>query len=245
MSVKRPPALRNRCGVSVATPAGAPLATRAASRRPLTTSRSCWPSRSTSKKKQPQPSVWRVARPMSDPGARSTYWPSRLGAEQAEHLAGEVGHRHGGTPGPVEIDRVDAHPGAGPAFLAERDAGLEAQLGEGAVAVVAIELVRLRVVGDEDVGPAVLVVVEQRHAERLRRHVEEAGLGGDVVEGAVALVAIEPRRAAAIGLRRAVALRPCRRRCRRRRSAASTARSCRSADRGGRPCRSRTTSPTC
>ena len=207
MSVKRPLALRNRCGVSVGTPAGAPVATREASRRPLTTRRSCWPSRSTSKKKQPQPSVWRVARPMSEPGARFDVLAVRLGAEQAEHLAGEVGHGHGGAPGPVEIDRVDAHPGAGPALLAERHAGLETQLGEGAVAVVAIELVRLRVVGDEDVGPAVLIVIEQRDAERLRRHVEEAGLGGDVVEGAVAFVAIEPRRAAAIGLRRAVALR--------------------------------------
>ena len=35
-------------------------------------------------------------------------------------------------------------------------------------------------------GHGVEVVVEQRHAERLRRRVEEARLGGDVLERAVA-----------------------------------------------------------
>ena len=75
-----------------------------------------------------------------------------------------------------------------------------------AVAQVAIELVGLRVVGDEEVGPAVLVVVEQRDAERLRARVEDAARGGDVLEGAVAAVAEQPAGVAAVRLGRAVGL---------------------------------------
>ena len=49
-------------------------------------------------------------------------------------------------------------------------------LGERAVPVVAIELVGLGVVGDEEVGPAVAVVVEHGDAERLAGGIADAGL---------------------------------------------------------------------
>ena len=125
---------------------------------------------------------------------------------EPQHLAREVGDDHRGRAGVVHVGGVDAHAGAGAAFLAERQAGLEAQLDERAVAVVAIELVGLRVVGDEDVGPGVGVVLDQRHAQRLRRRVEQSRLRGDVVERAVAAIAEEPRRRAAIRFGRAVRL---------------------------------------
>ena len=73
-------------------------------------------------------------------------------------------------------------------------------------ALVAIELVRLRVVRHEDVGPAVLVVIEQRDAQRFRARVEDAAGGGDVLERSVAAVTKQPAGVAAIGLRRAVRL---------------------------------------
>ena len=173
---------------------------------PLTTSRSCRPSRSTSKKKQPKPSVWRVARPISRPRRHVGVLAAADRLVEPEHLPGEVRDHDRGLAGVVDVGRVDAHAGARPALLAEREPGLQTELGEGAVAVVAIQLVRLRVVGDEHVRPRVEVVVEQRDAERLRGRVEQTRLRRHVLERAVALVAEQPRRRAAIGLRRAVRL---------------------------------------
>ena len=77
---------------------------------------------------------------------------------------------------------------------------------EGAVAQVAIELVGLRVVGDQQVGPAVAIVIQQGHAQRFRRAVEDAALRRDIFERAVAAVAEEPAGFAVIGLGRAVGL---------------------------------------
>ena len=69
-------------------------------------------------------------------------------------------------PDAVVIGGVDAHAGARDAGLVERDAGRHAHVRERAVAVVLIQPVRLRVVGDEQVHVAVVVVVDQRDAER-------------------------------------------------------------------------------
>jgi hypothetical protein len=54
--------------------------------------------------------------------------------------------------GAVVVRRVDAHRAAGDTVLAEGDAGRQALVGERAVPVVAIQLVGLRVVGDEESG---------------------------------------------------------------------------------------------
>ena len=94
---------------------------------------------------------------------------------------------------------------ATPGF-AECDAGADGDVLERAVAVVAVQPVRLGVVGDEQVHPAVAVEVEHRHAESLRRRVEDAGLARDVLERAVAAVVKERRALALVRLRRAVRL---------------------------------------
>ena len=129
-----------------------------------------------------------------------------LRAIEPDHLAFEVRDRHARPAGVVEVRRVDAHAGAGLAVFAERHARLERHVLERAVPQVAIQLVRLRVVGHEDVGPAVLIVIEQRDAERLRARVEDAARGGDVLERAVAAVAEQPAGLTPIGFGRAVGL---------------------------------------
>ena len=111
-----------------------------------------------------------------------------------------------GRPEPSKSADIDAHAGARLAVGAERQPGFDGDVLERAVAQVAIELVRLRVVGDEQIGPAVLVVVEHRDAERFRAGVEDAARRRDVFEGAVAAVAKQPAGVAAIRLRRAVRL---------------------------------------
>ena len=55
-----------------------------------------------------------------------------------------------------------------------------------------VELVRLRVVGDEEVGPGVGVEVELREPERLGARVLEPGLLRGVLEVAARRAAVEP-----------------------------------------------------
>ena len=66
------------------------------------------------------------------------------------------------------------------------EAGFGSDVGEGAVAVVTVEDV-LAVVGDEEVVPAVVVVVADA-AALSPAAAGEAGFGSDVGEGSVAVV---------------------------------------------------------
>ena len=77
---------------------------------------------------------------------------------------------------------------------------------ERAVALVAVELVGLRVVGDQQIRPAIAIVIEHGDAQRFGRGVEDAALGGDVFERAIAAIAKQPAGGAVISLRRAVGL---------------------------------------
>ena len=65
----------------------------------------------------------------------------------------------------VVVAHVDPHAGLGPALVAERGAGEQRDVLEGAVALVVEEEVGLVVVGDVDVLPAVVVDVAEDHAE--------------------------------------------------------------------------------
>src|ERR1700688_3406705 len=66
---------------------------------------------------------------------------------ERNHLIGKIGDKDAGGAGVVVIGGVYAHAGAGYAVFAEGYACNDGLFGEGAVAVVAIELVGLRVVG--------------------------------------------------------------------------------------------------
>ena len=63
----------------------------------------------------------------------------------------------------VEVGGVGAHAGARGAGFAVSHAGGDANVGEGSVVIVVIELVGLGVVGDKQVKPAVVVIVQQRN----------------------------------------------------------------------------------
>src|SRR3981081_2400666 len=88
----------------------------------------------------------------------------------------------------VVIDGIDAHAGAGNAIFAESNAGGNGALFEGAVLFVQVELVGLRIVGDQDVGPSVFVVVENGDTESLRRWIVKPGFLRRVFELAAAEV---------------------------------------------------------
>ena len=63
---------------------------------------------------------------------------------------------------------------------------------EGSVAQIAVQFVRLRVVGDQEVRPAVAIVVQQGHAQRFRRAVEDSALRGHIFKDAVSAIAKQP-----------------------------------------------------
>ena len=79
-------------------------------------------------------------------------------------------------PLPSKSADIHSHPGTRLAIVAERHPGFEADVPESSVPQVAIQLVRLRVVGDEEIGPAVLIDVEHGDAERLRARIEDAAV---------------------------------------------------------------------
>src|SRR5271166_1718927 len=143
----------------------------------------------------------------SDSGLRSDIFetlPAR--AIESDHLVVKVRDCYTGGAGVVEIGDVNAHSRARFSFAAESEPGLDGGIFEGAIALVAIELIRLRVVGDKEVGPAVVIFVEQCHAERFRTAVEDSATGGDVFECAVAAIVEEPAGGPPICFGRAVRL---------------------------------------
>jgi len=80
-----------------------------------------------------------------------------VGAIEAEHFVVEIGDDDAGLAGVVEIGAIDAHAGAGFAFIAEGEAHFDGDILEFSVAEIAIKLVGLGVVGDEEIRPAVLI----------------------------------------------------------------------------------------
>jgi hypothetical protein len=128
------------------------------------------------------------------------------GAKERRHFVVEVGDGDAFHAGVVEIGGVHAHAGARLAVLAECHAGAYRDILEGSVAQVAVQLVGLRIVGDHQVGPAVAVVVEQRHTQRFGGAVEDPAPRRDIFKGAVPAVPEEPAGFAVIGFRRAVRL---------------------------------------
>src|SRR2546425_10566760 len=107
-------------------------------------------------------------------------------------VAGEIGFDDVEIAVEIVIDSGDAHAGLGLAVGREGAAGLDGDVRERAVLFVLIERAGLRVVGDVDVGPAVVVEIGGENAEA------EGAVGlqntrgfGDIGEGAIAVVVIE------------------------------------------------------
>ena len=103
-----------------------------------------------------------------------------------------------GDAGIVEIGHVDSHARAGFSFAAEREPGLHRGIFECAVVLVAIKLVGLSVIGHEQVGPAIGIVVEQCHSQRFGTAVEDSTRRRDIFERAVAAIMKEPASGSAI-----------------------------------------------
>src|SRR5579859_4871030 len=100
--------------------------------------------------------------------------------------------------GTVIIRGIYAHSRARYTVFAKGDAGQHRFLRKRSVAIVAIELVGLRIVRKQEIRPAVAIVIEHRDAERFRSRIAQARYFRDVFENAVAAVVPEPHGSALI-----------------------------------------------
>src|SRR5271157_1296522 len=92
----------------------------------------------------------------------------------------------------VVIGGVHAHACARDAVLAEADAGGNSALLERSIALIQVKLVGLGIIGHQNVGPAVAVVVENRDAQALRSRVSEPSFLGCIFELSTTQVMPQP-----------------------------------------------------
>src|SRR5262249_10992001 len=84
------------------------------------------------------------------------------GSIKPDHLVIKICDRHTGSPRVVKICDIYSHAGASFPFGTERQSGVNCHVLESAIMLVAIELVRLRVVRNQQIGPTIGFVVEHR-----------------------------------------------------------------------------------
>src|SRR5262249_10790685 len=106
----------------------------------------------------------------------------------------------------VVISGIGSHSAAGDAILAECDTRRDTFLAEGPVAVVPVEFVGLRVIGDEEIGPTVVVVIEHGDTERFAGRVAYSGLCADILEPASTEIVVQLRRGSLVRFGGAVGL---------------------------------------
>src|SRR6267154_6110951 len=104
----------------------------------------------------------------------------------------------------IVVGGIDAHAGTGDAIFAEGDTGDYAFFRKSAIAIVAIELVGLRVVGKKQVGPTVVIVIKDGDAHGFGGGLAESRFLADILKRAVAAIVPETCRGAFVGFRRAV-----------------------------------------
>src|SRR5713226_8642701 len=110
---------------------------------------------------------------------------------EAIDFAGQLGNDDVGLAVVIVVLKDSAHAGKRLAIGGERGARFESALRERAVAVVVEEELLHAVVGDEDVREAVVVIVGEGHAKSAALLGGDAGFLANVLESAVAAIAIE------------------------------------------------------
>src|ERR1700674_6105028 len=78
---------------------------------------------------------------------------------ERKHLVGKVGDDKTGTAGPIIVGSVHAHASAGHAVFAECDSSRNSFFLKRPVVLVEVKLIRLGVIGQQDIGPAISVVI--------------------------------------------------------------------------------------
>ena len=112
--------------------------------------------------------------------------------QQRRGVVGEVGLEDVEPAVAVVVGHRRAHSRLRAAVFIERGACDDGNVGEGSVAVVVVQNARRAVARDENVGPAVIVVVERGDAERVVAvGLVDVGFRGDIFEGAVTAIVVK------------------------------------------------------
>src|SRR5262249_56551587 len=107
----------------------------------------------------------------------------------------------------VVVGGIGAHAGAGHSVLAEADARSDSTLFKGSILLVDVEFVGLRVVRDQNVGPAIGGVIKDRNSEAFRTWIVESGFLRGVFAFAIAHGMPNANPGSLVGLRSAARLR--------------------------------------
>ena len=125
---------------------------------------------------------------------------------ERDRLVGEVADGDGEPALGRYVGHVDAHAGARAPHLVERDARRDRRVSEGPVAIAQVEEVLVGVVGDEKVGPPVVVEVLHGNTQRLALRIEQPGVLGGIPKAGAPLIAVQAAALAVILLGRGVRL---------------------------------------
>src|SRR5262252_672891 len=140
--------------------------------------RSGQPSRSASKKNKPKVTMRNVGAAMParydcsmNTSGRTPPPDTRLAVER-RRLAGKIANRDAELGVVVDIGGIDTHPGIGRPPFIQHQPRLHPDFAKRAIALIDKEQTGREIVGHQDVGPAVIVVIDDRNAEhaRLWRH---------------------------------------------------------------------------
>src|SRR6266404_1495431 len=123
---------------------------------------------------------------------------------QSDHLVVEISDGDAGAAGIFEVTDIHAHAGTRFAVGAEGQTRFNGHVLEFSVAQIAIKLVGLSVVGNEKIGPAILIEIEHGNTERFRTGVKDSAGGSNIFERSVAAIAEKPAGFSAVGFGRAV-----------------------------------------
>src|SRR4029077_20987817 len=102
------------------------------------------------------------------------------GAIESNHFIVKIGDGDAGASGIFEVPDVHTHSGASFSVSAEGQAGFDGGILEFPITQVAIKFVGLSIVGDEEIGPSVLIEIEHGDTQGFGAGVKNAAGGGDV-----------------------------------------------------------------
>ena len=86
-------------------------------------------------------------------------------AVHRDHFIIEIRDGNTGCAGVIEIGDVDSHSRPSLAIVGKSHPGFHGDVFKASVTQIAIELVGLGIVGDEQIGPTVMIVVEHGHTQ--------------------------------------------------------------------------------
>ena len=123
---------------------------------------------------------------------------------QRRRLAGKIANGDAELRVIVDIGGIDTHPGIGDSAFIQHQSRLRPEFAKCAIALIGKEQTGREIVGHQDIGPAVIVVIDDRDAEHTRLWRHDASPHADVLEASIAEVTIQFESLAAKILHRTV-----------------------------------------